>query len=79
VVATNGGGVPEIVIDELTGILVPMKDSRALARAMARLLGDASLRAQMGAAARDHVERNFTIRKTAKAVERVAHMVLTLY
>ena len=71
VVATNGGGVPEIVVDGVTGILVPMGDSSAMAAAIERLLGDPPLAARMGAAGRDRVAASFTIRQTAARVEAV--------
>jgi len=38
VIATNGGGIPEIVVDQVTGLLVPMNDARALAVGIASLL-----------------------------------------
>jgi glycosyltransferase involved in cell wall biosynthesis len=55
VVASRVGGIPEIVEDGVGGILVPPGDSSALARALCRLLNDAPLRQQMGAAARRNV------------------------
>ena len=59
VVATNVSGIPELVQDEETGLLVPQKDAVALADAMQRLLEDANLRAQLGAAGRRKVEEDF--------------------
>jgi glycosyltransferase involved in cell wall biosynthesis len=76
VIATNGGGVPEIVIDGVTGILVPMRDAQIMADAMARLLGNADLRKAMGEAGRAHILKNFEIQETAKAVEKVCKQVL---
>jgi glycosyltransferase involved in cell wall biosynthesis len=52
VVATSVGGVPEIVDDEVSGILVAPGDDAALAAAIERLLHDAPLRARLGVAAR---------------------------
>lgn len=52
VVATRVGGVPELVEDGVTGLLVPPRDPPALAEALAHLAGDADLRVRMGAAAR---------------------------
>ena len=40
VIATNGGGVPEIVVDGVTGYLVPMNDVNAMADAMIQLISD---------------------------------------
>lgn len=56
VVASREGGLPEIVREEETGILVPTADAGALARALLRLLRDPGLRDRMGAAARARSE-----------------------
>jgi len=48
VVATNAGGVPEIVVDGVTGILVPPEDPEALATAISRVSFDHRMAAQMG-------------------------------
>ena len=71
VVATRGGGVPEIVVDGQTGLLVPMDDADAMAYAIGRLLADPALRTQMGQQGRQRVAGNFTIRHTAEKVQRV--------
>jgi glycosyltransferase involved in cell wall biosynthesis len=60
VVASNVGGTHETLSVDETGLLVPKRDARALAEALARLLDDAEIRRQMGAAARDFVTRSFT-------------------
>ncbi len=52
VVASDIGGLSDVVVDGETGLLAPAGDSEALAAAMARLLADAELRGQMGEAAR---------------------------
>src|SRR5258708_16507813 len=52
VVATRAGGIPEVVVDGHTGLLVPIEDPRQLGAAIARLLGDPALRQQMSVAAR---------------------------
>jgi len=54
-VATRVGGTPELVIDGETGILVERSEPKQLARAIVTLLGDARLRATLGAGARRHV------------------------
>ena len=51
VIATAVGGVPEVVRDGENGLLVPPGDVEAIAAAIERLLGDASLRAALAAAA----------------------------
>lgn len=55
VVATRVGGIPQLVEDGRTGYLVEPGDPAGLRDALLRLLGDAELRARMGAAARDRV------------------------
>lgn len=67
VVATAVGGVPEAVTDGVSGIIVPARDSDALADAVTRLADDPRVRGQMGAAAREASSR-FDIR-TAVARE----------
>jgi glycosyltransferase involved in cell wall biosynthesis len=67
VVATNVGGLPEAVVDGETGLLVPPGDVSALRAALERLLGDAELRARLGAAARDRVRERFSREVAATA------------
>jgi glycosyltransferase involved in cell wall biosynthesis len=60
IVATAAGGIPDAVEDGLTGRLVPPGDARALADALAAVLGDAALRARMGEAGRRRFLERFT-------------------
>jgi glycosyltransferase involved in cell wall biosynthesis len=62
VVLTNCGGVPEVVEDGRTGLLVPVKDPRALADGVLRLLGDRALAERLGQAGRTRVETAFSLR-----------------
>jgi len=55
VVATHVGGIPDLVTDGKTGLLVPPKDPIAMSRAMDTLLGDADRRRQMGQLGREAV------------------------
>jgi glycosyltransferase involved in cell wall biosynthesis len=64
IVTTAGTGCAEVVGD--AGILVPVRDSRAIARALKRLVDDADLRQTLGAAARKRIEDNFTWRAVAR-------------
>lgn len=57
VIAPRVGGVPEIVIDNETGVLVPAGDVAALAQAMVHLNGDDSLRLKLGAAGRVRAQK----------------------
>lgn len=60
VVATAVGGVPDVVRDNETGLLVPPGEPSALAAALKRLTSDAELRRRFGARARQEVARRFT-------------------
>jgi len=61
VVATHVGGLPEMVREGRTGLLVPPADPPALATAMARLLNDQELASAMAREARVLVEREWTV------------------
>ncbi|MGI4842935.1 MAG: TIGR03088 family PEP-CTERM/XrtA system glycosyltransferase [Janthinobacterium lividum] len=62
VVASNVGGIPEVVTDGVEGSLVPVEDTEALARALASYVRDPALRRQRGEAARARVEAAFSMR-----------------
>ena len=59
VVTTTATGAVDSVIDGGTGMLVPVGDTTALATAIDKLLADADLRARMGRAGRERMERDF--------------------
>ena len=69
VVATNGGGVPEIVQDGVTGLLVPMNDAEAMAEAIRSLLEKPEQARTMGHSGRQRVYTHFTIARTLQQVE----------
>jgi glycosyltransferase involved in cell wall biosynthesis len=60
IVATTAGGMPEVVVDGKTGLLVPPRDHERLAAAIVRLLGDERLRQAMGAAGAARVRELFS-------------------
>lgn len=63
VVSTDLTGVPEIVDNNVTGLLVPQNDPVELAEALTRLLRNPELRERMGQAARERVVRQFDLTK----------------
>jgi glycosyltransferase involved in cell wall biosynthesis len=71
VIATRGGGATEIVVDGVSGLLVSMNDSDALADALRKLLENAELRRCLGAAGRRRVEDAFRIESTAAKISQV--------
>jgi glycosyltransferase involved in cell wall biosynthesis len=76
VIATNGGGVPEIVVDGETGILVPMGDVSALANAMQWMIHHPAEAAQMGNRGRMRVLESFTVQKSTAKVEAIFTQLL---
>ena len=75
-VASRIGGLPQVVDDGRTGILVPERDPQQLAEAITRLASDPMLRRGMGDAARTRVESDLTWPATAHRVEEIYRSVL---
>jgi glycosyltransferase involved in cell wall biosynthesis len=66
VLGTFTGGIPEIIEDGRSGLLVPPEDPDRLAGAIVRLLADESLRSRLGEAGRRRVETHFTVEQMAR-------------
>jgi glycosyltransferase involved in cell wall biosynthesis len=64
VIASSVGGLPELVVDNKTGLLVPPGDISALARAIEELLSDKEKAGRLSDVARKSILRNYTIEKT---------------
>ena len=77
VIGTRVGGVPEVIDEGKTGLLVEYGDSDGLAKAIIRLLGDEQRRKEMGKAARERVRNNFTWPKIVDQLEKVYKEVLS--
>jgi glycosyltransferase involved in cell wall biosynthesis len=60
IVATTAGGIPEVIRDGLSGLLVPPRDPAGMAQAITRLLQDAELRERMGAAGLELARAQFS-------------------
>jgi glycosyltransferase involved in cell wall biosynthesis len=71
-VASDTGGIPEVVAHGETGLLVPARDDQALASAIAGLLKDAGRRAAMGQAGLERVKKVFS-------AERMVEKTLEVY
>jgi glycosyltransferase involved in cell wall biosynthesis len=71
VVSSAVGGVPEVVIDGMTGLVVPPSDPRATADSILRLVHDRALGARLGAAGRQHVYPRYD---STRLVEDVKHL-----
>jgi sugar transferase (PEP-CTERM/EpsH1 system associated) len=75
IVATEVGGNPEVVVDGLTGFLVPPQHPELLADKLRVLITDQQLRQQMGKVGRQRVVNHFSIKETA---EKYRQLYLTL-
>lgn len=64
-VATDVGGIPEIMVDGKNGLLVPSDNAAEMANACARLLSDPALCKELGKAARSEIEQRFSSTKVA--------------
>jgi colanic acid/amylovoran biosynthesis glycosyltransferase len=71
VISTNVVGIPELVRNDDTGLLVGEADTEALAAAMARILDDTDLRQTLSKQARSLIEQDFDIINSARALRAV--------
>lgn len=65
-IVTDAGGNPELVLNDKCGLVVPIKQPKAMAKAILRLYKDDSLRAQFSEAAKNRIRTHFTVDKTAE-------------
>jgi glycosyltransferase involved in cell wall biosynthesis len=77
VVATNGGGVPEIIEHEHCGLLYKIGDIEGLVQCADRLLSNKNLRQRMGSLAAERVKDYFTIQSAVAKIENVYRSVLS--
>ncbi len=71
IVATNIGGIPEVVQDGMNGFLVPPRDSHALATRIIELLKDKEKVEKMGAVGRGIFKQKFTSQTMVQEIERL--------
>jgi glycosyltransferase involved in cell wall biosynthesis len=72
IVASRVGGIPEVVVDGKTGLLVPPKDAERLADAIVKMMKDRAFAVSMGNAGYARVTERFT-------VERMVEETLAIY
>ncbi len=77
IIATRAGGIPEIVEDEVNGLLVPVRDHHALADAIVRALKDAELRKRMGDAGLARVNERFTVERMVSETADVYRRIIS--
>jgi len=76
VVVTNVGGLPEVVQDKVTGLIVAPRDIEAAAGAISLLIDNPDLRRSFGSAGRKFVMENYEWSENAKRMEEVYKSVL---
>jgi len=76
VVAASVGGNPEVIEHGVTGLLVPPRDSAALAAATARFLENRDLASQFGQAGRRRVTEFFSVERSVSETEQLYHRLL---
>lgn len=77
VIATRVGGVPELVDDGETGLLVPPRDPEALGAAILHLLESPRLRADMGQRGRERVARHFSADRMVASTDQLFRRLLS--
>lgn len=71
IVASRSGGIPDVVIDGETGLLVPERDAAALASAATRLLDDPMLSARLAEGGRERLQERFAPERIAQGFDAV--------
>jgi glycosyltransferase involved in cell wall biosynthesis len=77
IIASNVGGIPEIIEHDTSGLLVPAGDDRALASAIQRVAADPALRRRLGHAARERANTTFSLSGMADRYDEVYKNALT--
>ena len=76
VIATNVGGNSKVVIDDITGFLVPAKNVEAIAEKITVLYANRKLREVMGFMGRDIVGKNFSLQEMIRQYEELYHELI---
>jgi len=77
VIASNSGGIPEIVQDNISGILVPPAESTILAEKIIQLLSDLNLRERLGNTARKWIEEHCSKERIARKTVDIYESILS--
>lgn len=79
VIATNVGGIPEVIEDKRTGVLVKPKDVSGLEKEINLLMRDGGLRRALGETARKAVEKRFTWKRNVSILMSMYRDVVMKY
>lgn len=70
VIATNVGGIPEVIQNHINGILIDAKDVKGLARSIQFLLNDNKMKSELAENAYRNVQKYFSIQKTVSLLDK---------
>ena len=73
VIANNVGGIPEIINDGVSGVLLNSRDPSNIAKSVIGLLGAPEKCRMYASKARQEAERRFDMRRTARGIEKILH------
>jgi glycosyltransferase involved in cell wall biosynthesis len=76
VVATAAGGVLDIIHDEVTGLLVPIKDSKAMANAISYFLKNPEIAKRISDKSKEDAIRRFNVNQHVKAVQNIYQQIM---
>lgn len=76
VIASNVGGVPEVILDKKTGLLIPPQNPSAIADAILYLIANPDRRKKLGKSGREFVMKNYDWQKNAQRMERLYKEIL---
>jgi glycosyltransferase involved in cell wall biosynthesis len=76
VLATNVGGAPDVIEQDIHGHLIPPDDLDALQQGLETLLADQSLRFRLGAAARKRILSDFSLDSVSERISALYHRLL---
>jgi glycosyltransferase involved in cell wall biosynthesis len=79
VIGTLSGGIPDVIKNNETGLLVPEKDSQALADAIEKVLKDEKLRNRLAENRYKYVRENFTLPKIAEKMANIYQKALKMH
>lgn len=77
VIATNAGGIPEVVDDGVTGRLIEIGDTEALYQGMVEMIKNPAVRQQFGRAGRIRVEKHFSLARMCNEIHSLYDQLLT--
>lgn len=74
-VASDVGGIPQMLIHEENGLLVPVKDTKGIKEAIGKLLADSELQKTFGVAARKKIEKEFNLDTNVSELVQIYHNI----